>query len=310
MTGQAKHWASINEVTFLTGMRFLFWIARIFGRWPFRLFLFLVIFWYVMTNTVARQSSREYLKKINDFNGAPGNTPGFFEILGHFHSFGESILDRLLVWSGNYPLEQVPIHGTELFDEYISRKQGCLLICSHFGNIELCKALSRRQSGLKVTMLVHTLHAQAFNNLLKQISPDSQFSTIQVTEMSPAVMLTLNERIKQGEFIIIAGDRIPVSDNSRTATVDFLKAKAPFPIGPYVLGSLLKCPVHLMFATKGQNGDEIHFEHFREKICMPSRKERKVFFENLAADYAARLEYYCLTAPKQWFNFYPFWETK
>ncbi len=304
------HWAGINEVTFLLGIRFLFWIARIFGRWPFRLFLYPVIFWYMMTNPIARQASRDYLMHISSYGGIKDMEPGFWRTLSHFMAFGENILDKLLVWSGNYPLESVLIHGKAPFDEYILQKQGCLLICSHSGNIELCKALSKKQAGLKVTMLVHTHHAKEFNNILKQISPDSQFSIVQVTDISPAVIFALNERVQQGEFIIIAGDRVPVSDNQRTVSVDFLGDKAAFPIGPYVLASLLDCPVHLMFATKGAHGDEVHFEFFRKKISMPARKEREVFFHKLASEYSARLEHYCLTAPLQWFNFYPFWDKK
>lgn len=302
------HWAGINEVTFLAGIRFLLWIAKVFGRWPFRLFLYPVIFWYMMTSPIARKASRDYLEHLSSYGNMLAMKPGFWRILSHFMAFGENILDKLLVWSGSYPLDSVLIHGTKPFDDYLLRKQGCLLICSHSGNIELCKVLSQQQPGLKVTMLVHTYHAQAFNRLLEQISPDSQFSMIQVTDMSPEIILTLHERIRQGEFIVIAGDRIPVSDNQRTVSVDFLGGKAAFPIGPYVLASLLDCPVHLMFATKNAGQDEIHFELFREKITMPARKERDAFFYNLASDYAARLGHYCLMAPLQWFNFYPFWD--
>jgi predicted LPLAT superfamily acyltransferase len=51
---------------------------------------------------------------------------------------------------------------------------------------------------------------------------------------------------------------------------------------------------------------EIHFELFRESIHLP-HEGRDEALAGLAADYARRLEYFCLRAPLQWFNFYDFW---
>lgn len=47
-----------------------------------------------------------------------------------------------------------------------------------------------------------------------------------------------------GEFVVIAGDRI--GGTSRTVTTDFLGHPAAFPVGPYVLASLFKCPLYLL----------------------------------------------------------------
>ena len=35
-TRPMRHWAQINEFSFIAGMRLLFWLGRVFGRWPFR----------------------------------------------------------------------------------------------------------------------------------------------------------------------------------------------------------------------------------------------------------------------------------
>lgn len=42
---RSPHWAAINEVGFMAGMRLLFWICRVFGRWPFRFVLYPVLLW-------------------------------------------------------------------------------------------------------------------------------------------------------------------------------------------------------------------------------------------------------------------------
>ena len=69
----------------------------------------------------------------------------------------------------------------------------------------------------------------------------------------------------------------------------FLGAPAPFPVGPYIMASLFQCPVYLLFTLRHGDAAEIHFELFRESICLP-RQERDRALDELAAEYARRLE--------------------
>lgn len=301
-----RHWAHINEASFVGGMRLLFWICRRFGRWPFRLVLHPVLLWYVVTKPAARAASMQYLQRVCVSGKTPGIRPGIVTVIRHFGSFAEGILDKLLLWGGLFPLESARITGQDCIVEAIESGRGGLLICSHLGNLELCRVLSKRRNGMKLTVLVHTRHAQAFNQMLATLDPQSQLNLLQVTEMSPATAMLLNERVARGEFVVIAGDRIPVAPNPRVAMAPFLGAPAPFPVGPYVLASVLQCPVFLIFSSQIGSAYEICFERFRDTIRLP-RKDRDDALAALAVDYAARLERHCLRAPLQWFNFYDFW---
>jgi len=142
--------------------------------------------------------------------------------------------------------------------------------------------------------------------MLGRLNPESQLNLMQVTEMSPATAMLLSERVARGEFVVIAGDRIPVSHNPRVAVADFIGAPAAFPVGPYVLASVLQCPVFLLFSIRHGAKSEVHFERFRDEVRIP-RQGRDTALNTLAADYARRLEHYTLRAPLQWFNYYDFW---
>jgi len=301
MSARGLHWASINEISFVAGMRLLFWICRMFGRWPFRIVLYPVLGWYVLTKPLPRRASQEYLRRVAAFTSTA--LPG---VLHHFAAFGESILDKMLLWGGLFTLDSVDLHGTELITDAVAQGRGGLLICAHLGNLELCRVLSRQRPDIKLTVLVHTRHAQAFNDMLGRLNPESQLNLMQVTEMSPATAIVLSERIARGEFVVIAGDRVPVSHNPRVALADFIGAPAAFPVGPYILASILQCPVYLLFSIRQGRRSEVHFEVFRESVRIP-RQGRDEALNALAAAYARRLEYYCLRAPLQWFNFYDFW---
>jgi predicted LPLAT superfamily acyltransferase len=298
---RAMHWASINESSFVAGMRLLFWVCRVFGRWPFRIVLYPVLAWYVAAKPVARNASRDYLARI----GAPAGWTG---VLRHFGAFAENILDKMLLWGGLVDTSNVRFHGVPMMQRLLDEKRGALLVCSHLGNIDLCRVLSHHQPGLKLTVLVHTRHAKAFNDMLAAIDPRSQTNLMQVTEMTPATAMLLSERVAQGEFVVIAGDRIPVSPQPRVAYAPFLGAAAPFPVGPYVLASILECPIYVMFPLRANGGHEVHFELLRESVKLP-RKGRDEALAQLAGDYAARLQHYCERSPLEWFNFYDFWHT-
>ena len=297
----ARHWASINEISFVAGMRLLFWICRVFGRWPFRVVLYPVLGWYLLTKPLPRGASAEYLNRVRSYAGR-----GAGSVLTHFAAFAEGILDKMLLWGGLFNFDSVRLHGEQIIDDALAQGRGGLLICSHLGNLELCRVLSRQRHDIKLTVLVHTRHAQAFNQMLGRLNPDSQLNLLQVTEMSPATAMVLSDKVAQGEFVVIAGDRIPVAPNPRVAVADFMGAPAAFPVGPYVLASILQCPVYLLFSIRLGLGSEVHFEFFRDLVRIP-RQGRDAALTALATDYARRLEHYCLRAPLQWFNFYDFW---
>jgi len=305
-TTRQAHWAQINEFSFVAGMRLLFSTCRVLGRWPFRIVLYPVLLWYLITKPEARAASSDYLRRVAAYRGDSDIKPGMFTVFRHFASFAENLLDKMLLWSGLFRTDRVRLQGKELIAAQIAAKSGGLLICCHLGNLELCRVLSKQMPGLKLTALIHTKHAEKFNRLLAQLDPDSQLNLMQVTELSAATAVVLAEKVARGEFVAIAGDRIPIAQNPRIALAQFLGEMAPFPVGPYILASLLQCPTYLMFSLRTGNTSGVYFETFRESISLP-RKGRDEALAGLAGEYARRLEHFCLQAPMQWFNFYDFW---
>lgn len=298
-----KHWANVNEATFVGGMQLLFWVCRVFGRWPFRVLLYPVLCWYVATGPRARSASREYLRRV----GQPASLAG---VLRHFASFAETILDKMLLWGGLFDLGQVKVEGAAPLLEMIAARRGGLLVCSHLGNLDLCRVMARQVPGLRLTVLVHTRHARAFNDMLARLDPGSALNLLQVSEIGAGTAVMLAERVARGEFVVIAGDRVPVvqsGQTARVATADFLGQRAAFPIGPYVLASVLGCPLYTLFARRDGGRYALYFELLAESVRLP-RKERGAALDAMAARFAARLAHHCLRAPLEWFNFYDFWQ--
>ena len=214
-------------------------------------------------------------------------------------------------WLGAFSYEQVEFPGKPKFHELMESKKGALIIGSHLGNLEIMRALSSFNSKIRLNILVHTKHAETFNRLFKKADETAQLNMIQVSEISPATAIMMQDRLAKGEFIVIVGDRVPVNAHAddakdRTSVVNFLGAPAPFSQGPYLIASILKCPVYTLFCLRKNDKYEITFEPFAERIKL----KRGARTESLAVyvqKFAQVLEQQALKAPLQWYNFFPYW---
>lgn len=304
MAEMEKHWSGIGEAGSLLGMKALLLAYKLFGRTGFRLILMPVMSYFYLTRKQARQASRDYLQRIHLVHSESDRkalTP-----FRHFWCFGEILLDKLLVWMGHIVPEDVVFETPEAFAEMDNSTRGGIIVVSHLGNTEICSAIAHQLPDIRVTMLVYTRHAEKFNRLMKQTNSNASINLMQVTDMTPATAMLLSERIEAGEFIVIAGDRTPVEANQRTSSVDFLGDQARFPQGAFILASLLRCPVYLMFCLKQAEQYHIYLESFAEQLTFP-RRDRAKHLHRAVQSYAKCLERYCCIAPLQWFNFFPFW---
>lgn len=304
MVKKPHHWSKISETGTVLGMKILLLVYRLLGRRGFRVFLFPVIGYYYWRNRDGRLASQEYLSKVQPFLPSQPRLSSF----KHFLCFGEILLDKFLVWMGQITLQDIQFETDGFFEQSLSQKQGGIIVVSHLGNTEVCNALAHQQPDLKLTLLVYTQHAEKFNSLMKQVNQQTKIEMYQVTEMSPAFAMIMAERVAAGEFLVIAGDRTPVTGQQRVSEVDFLNAPAPMPQGCFILASLLSCPVYLMFCLKHADRYHIHVERFTEKLNL-MRNQRQQQLDIVVQQYANRLQHYCLQAPLQWFNFYSFWSS-
>ena len=115
----------------------------------------------------------------------------------------------------------------------------------------------------------------------------------------------LKDKIQEGEVLVVTGDR--GVDDRDSVKVPFLGEAAPFPQGPFIIASLLDCPVYFLFCSKNKNTYEVYLEKISETLSF-DRKQRAVQLKNIVSLFAAALEKLCVKYPYQWFNFYDFWQ--
>lgn len=311
---ESHHWASLQEAGTLTGLRFLFLIYRIFGKRFYSMLMYPVALYFVIFKSESRIASQQYL--ILHWLKNPGlwkQKPSVFNSVIHFKRFAETILDKGLAWVSDISEDEFVIDDMSIIDELMADTRGQLIIGSHFGNLEYCRGFMQRYKDKIINILVYDRHSANFVQIMQRLNPDSRVNVFQVDEFDVPTILLLKSKVDNGEWVFIAGDRIPLDGFQHTVEVEFFGEKANLPMGPYLLAKALACPVKLMFGYRHPElaSNKVFFEvvPFIDQLAF-TRKDRTKIVTQYAQEFMQHLERHCLQAPYQWFNFYDFWAEK
>jgi predicted LPLAT superfamily acyltransferase len=129
--------------------------------------------------------------------------------------------------------------------------------------------------------------------------------------VGPDTIIQLQDRIAEGGIVVIAGDRTAANTRGKYFTFPFLRENAAFAFGPFFLAALLEAPTYFIFALRQRDVSfspdyDIHVHKSGVLFDCP-RGEREKRVEELARNFAGRLENYCKQHPYQWYNFFDFW---
>jgi len=305
-----QHWATMKEAGAQTGMRFMVWIYTALGRTVFGLVLAPVMAYFFIRRRSARRASLDYLRRVQKcYPESLAGRPLIWLSFRHFLAFGHSLLDKYLAWAETPDGIAMSPDEEAILLEAAASERGCLVIGSHFGNLEYSRGIAFRHPGLVINVLLYDQHAGKFAALMNESEPDSRMNLIQVTDMDFEIALRLREKVQRGEWVIIAGDRIPVGEDKRICKASFFGEKADFPVGPYVLASLLNCPVYLLHCYRREGRYQLGIEFFEDEIQAPGRNRQDAYLR-AARKYARALEKQVARYPLQWFNFFDFWENQ
>ncbi|MFL0798856.1 MAG: hypothetical protein K6L80_00285 [Agarilytica sp.] len=307
-TNKNIHWSNVGEAGTYSGILFLLWVHKLFGRGVFSLALYPVMAYFILFRGVARRASLDFLHThYLCFPGYWQRQPGYRDVFRHFIAFGQSILDKMLAWTASMSESEFIVGDRKALDQLLSDPRGQLIIGSHIGNLEYCRGFVQRYKNRTINILVYDQHAANFVEMMLRINSASRVHVYQVDQLDIPTMLKLKHKIDHGEWLFIAGDRIPLSGEKRTVAVEFMGRNAQLPIGPYMLAKTLQCPVKLMYSYRLEKKVFFDLVAFSEKVTLP-RKDREAKLIELAQRFAWELEKQCLKAPLQWFNFYPYWD--
>jgi predicted LPLAT superfamily acyltransferase len=291
-------WLSQGERGTVFLIRMTYQFATLLGRPFMRIIVSCVALWYRIFDRKAVAASRDWLSRVN------GTPPGFWEIYKHLRVFAQVTLDRMFLLTGRTKNFEFTRHGDELLAEQAAKGEGAILLGAHVGSYEAMRA-GGAVDDVPIQILGYFENARQINALMNDLNPEQSANVIHLGEDPVAAIIKAKGCVERGHLMAILADRVGL--NEKVVTAKFLGEDARFPTGIFIMASVMKCPVYLVFGLYSEpNRYDLYCEPFAEKIVLP-RKDRQHHLEELVQRYATRVEHFARKAPHNWFNFFDFW---
>lgn len=305
-------WALQKEKGSLFGMRCVVWAFKLLGARGCKIFISPILFYYFCVSRKSRAALDDYLTRLKQNHITYTHARFMSAKLQIFFNFAFAIVDRFSVWTGQYNLNKIQRVGFEDVEYLWQENKGAVILLAHLGNFEMARAAKQdHYSNAKYNIIVHTRNAQKITQIMQSINANYSVEFIAVEDLQLGMLMRLKDKVDQGEFIVIAADRISPSQidgySDNTVSANFLGNVARFPIGPYLLASFLECPVLSIFCLKEADIYKVFFHKITDSICY-QRKEKMQVCTHYAQVFADLLVQYVNKYPLQWYNFYPFWQ--
>ncbi len=264
-----------------------YYIFKIFGKIP----VVAIAFFVALGTFFAGKDLRFYVKKYLSIVGEKSNNINVFKL---FLSYALSAVDKIEVFSQKFDKKKINTNSVcDLFWKLKSEKQGAVCIFSHIGNIDVARVLIGSEQ--KISILLSLEQAKIFRDFLGKISDFKNINLVAVEDIGIETVIDLKNRIENGEFVFIAGDR--TSKTARNIEVEVLRRKVDFPYGTFKLAELLDAPVFFVSCLKQFKGYEMSVVQF------PINGAKK-----MAAAFADFVSELALKCPFQFYHFYDFFQ--
>jgi len=297
-TASQAAWAHTPERSNMVMLRVMTWISLRLGRRAGRVALHLIASYFLLFAPASRRASSNYLRL------ALGRPPRWRDLYQHFFTFAATIHDRVYLVNRRFDMFDFEVHGEDMLRRLLAGGKGLFLMGAHLGSFEVIRAIGRKDTDLRVAMVMHEDNAQKINAMLAVINPEAVQDIIGLGHIDS--MLKVRERLDEGGVVGMLADRTPGNDT--LYPVQILGINANLPSGPFRMAALLRRPVVFMTGLYlGGNRYAIHFDPLAD-FSTVARAQRDAALEVAITRYAALLDQYCRKAPYNWFNFFDFWQ--
>ena len=297
---EEQHWSARPEGGGYLAIWLIMKVATLCGRAAARSLLYPITLYFFLRRRYERRVSYAFLER------ALGHKASAWQVMRHIHRFAATILDRVFLLSERYTRFDIRVHG---LDELVSRMQadrGVLLLGAHVGSFEALRVLATERPDVKVCALLDTKKTPALTQILHALNPAIARNVIDASRPGTEIVLALGEALHEGALVTLLADR--AREHEDTVLVDFMGSPAPFPVAPFLIGSLLKVPLVMCIGMyRGGNRYDLYFETLADELVLP-RVSRKTALRSFVQHYATRLEHYVRQDPYNWFNWHDFWK--
>jgi len=277
------------------GYKIIISIYRILGYKLTKIVVWIVAFVYACITPREREAIKEYYKNL----GIPYS---FLFYVSHIYQFSLSIFDRFVTRLNpeSFKIERVNINT------FMNKDKNRILALSHVGNwANTFVAFKYENRTIHITM----------DNKLKASIIEYEASLSQQNSLSINIIslkeglkasIEMAQALQKGDDLAIMVDR--VVDPRKCIEVQFLNTPTKFNKNPFEIA--YNRNVDMLGVTVVRTGDMEYKIIFSDLIRVDKSRKKEEAIGTMATEYSQYLENILRQYPKQWFNFYQFWESK
>lgn len=213
----------------------------------------------------------------------------------NFYNFGKSLIDRIAMMSSKKRHFTYSFNNEKVLREMSDNQKGGILISGHLGNWENAGNLIHERITNTINIVMLDAEVEKIKSFLELKTGGPKYNLIPIKN-DLSHLIIIHKALKRNELIALHADR--TSEGAKALELDFLKGKANFPIGPFILAQKFKVPITFVYAVKTT---KFHYELYATDPL------EGLDAENIARKYVKHLEEMVLKYPTQWFNFYKYY---
>lgn len=291
-------WFTRREAGSRSAIRFSIRIVEHLNRTCARRLLFLVVIYFLLVRRQEREGSTRFLTRVF------GQKPKLNQVYRHFASFAAVTLDKFYIATNRFDSMQAKVVADPDVLEAVRSKKSGIFVSAHLGSFEVARLVESQLEGIRIKMCLDLTVSAMLNETLGASNPHFRDDIIDLSQSQTSLALSIRDSISNGTWVGFLADRYRQSD--RTMTMPFLGSTAEFPVGPFVIASILGLPI--IFVLCIPSGSE--YVVFCKLISTGEKVRRQYRDEQIRANlnrYVSLLEEYTKTYPFSWFNFFDFW---
>ena len=279
----------------------LLWIVyKIFGIRFLKIILWFVCLFIVPFAKPARDATKRYTKILNQYQHKNKLQETKISPFCHIYTFACAVLDKISASCDKKTKIKFIIERNadwNDFQKYLESNNGVFLICSHLGNIEALSAFERGKNK-KMHAFMQISQNSTFHQFMTHHNKATNTIIYPTEHIDISIASDMYDNLQNGDLVMMAGDRTSPNTQSRYEMTSFLGKNCRFPIGTFKFAKSLSHPT---FAICVMNISHERYKIYVKRLDTTTTKE-------MIAEYANFLERLIIKYPKQWFNFFDFFE--
>lgn len=274
------------------------WLIRHVGLGAAYVLLGFVVPYFVVFAPKATRATWKYARKVRRL----GVWRSAWEIFATYYVFGQCIIDKIAIGQGMEGKYEFVTEGMEQIEELFvgDECEAAIFVGGHVGSWE-CGAPLFAKFGKRMNVTIFDNEHEEIKRVIEKESRGRTFGLIPLGKDWLESVMEIKNALSRGEFVCFMGDRY--MSGSPTRELKFLGHRARFTNGPFEVCSAMRVPMAFFFAMR-EKGRRYRV-HFR---VLKNEGDKKADAKELQKAFVEELERIVRKYPRQWFNFYDYFD--